>query len=787
MIGEKKKGLVESKYYCQVENDEVKIAMELSAPAQAQAKRLPLRYTLVIDVSGSMGEVGKDQMTRLNRVKIFTQLAVQTISKQDFLSIITFATEARTDLEMTQMDDIGKDKGKKVLRSLCTRDQTNLEAGLCQGVREIGRASAGPSSPEKTRDCIILFTDGEANHGIIDPTELVEKYKHLQKEMKRKSCIPLSAFTIGNYKPELLLQIASELGSEAFYWLDESKHYEGDILIPLLLREMTRTSDLKIRMSVENGVSFRRDRIFKEHLDALVEDQATELRYFIHSLPRDIVKTIPIHLFLPKGQSQGLRGETILEIEFTYLDDELELQKVNDTVILTGRTLDESRKSEKVPPPSNSFQILSKEIITFIMVDNESTYGWLDAKRVLSKIATEDCKRLGAEVVDLAKDASPNRSYDELDRVKNENLRAIEEAKKRMVDLLGAECDETKKVLEETKQLETHVALARKIAEDPSDEGFCRIAAIQSAMVKQMPATTIFDGLLQPFRPVSIDETLNTAAEIIGEAKDAGQENFDEILTALSDKQKAIEKARAEAEAEQEEIRKRREAEREEERMKINKMAEIDAQKKAIEQTRAKVEAEQEEKRKKRQQEAEREEEMRKKKMPEIEAWKYTDVAFVVMCFAFFAYSITFPTMSGTVIGFLLIGCLALHEFSAIIALTIARTLFFIYVLSFFVPLGALLAALPFLAFVTGNLVMVLEHCDAIRYAIYLAGSFVFGAVVVILWVAQWCVLSFLIVLAWMASAVTWIKNSERKTADRSVLATFSYMYDTARSVSDLL
>lgn len=68
---------------------------------------------------------------------------------------------------------------------------------------------SAPKLHRPCRDCIILFTDGIANLGETDPKRLIGKYRKTQKKMNRISCIPVSALTIGGYRPELLIEVKS--------------------------------------------------------------------------------------------------------------------------------------------------------------------------------------------------------------------------------------------------------------------------------------------------------------------------------------------------------------------------------------------------------------------------------------------------------------------------------------------------------------------------------------------------------------------------------------------------
>ena len=61
------------------------------------------------------------------------------------------------------------------------------------------------------RDCIILFTDGQANVGITDAKQLVQEYKFRTDRMGKTNGIPVSAITIGDNEPFFLNQVHEQL------------------------------------------------------------------------------------------------------------------------------------------------------------------------------------------------------------------------------------------------------------------------------------------------------------------------------------------------------------------------------------------------------------------------------------------------------------------------------------------------------------------------------------------------------------------------------------------------
>ena len=71
---------------------------------------MPLRLTVVIDISHSMSEPygADDQMSKLDKVKLFAQLLAATMDEEDYMGIVTFGTVAQIVMPLTKMDPEAK-------------------------------------------------------------------------------------------------------------------------------------------------------------------------------------------------------------------------------------------------------------------------------------------------------------------------------------------------------------------------------------------------------------------------------------------------------------------------------------------------------------------------------------------------------------------------------------------------------------------------------------------------------------------------------------------------------
>nr|XP_039272469.1 uncharacterized protein LOC120346726 isoform X2 [Styela clava] len=382
------KDQLQTKYFCQVTQKQiVEVVMELSAIETNLQRRLPLRYVLVIDVSGSMdSHIGKESESLLDRVKIFAELVVQNIANADSLAIVTFSHDVNTDMKMTVMNNAAKTKAKDVIRSLHTKGGTNLEIGLMAGLHVLKQ-----DSEKHDQDLMIVFTDGMANSGETDPEQLVIKYKNYQESMNKTSCVPISAFTIGQYAPVFLNEIAGHLGSDAFYWLNEEEEFEADMLIPVFLRETTRVTDVSIDMNCLKGIVFDENHIHGKHL---LESSGKMLKYFIHAMPEDTKKHIQFTLVLPQDELEELDDQHIVDIKVSYLDDKMNKQNVDDFVILCTKTLSECKNEKSGGRKGYKADAVMNEISSFTIFQKTVNVNWIEAQTSLVCIAEEKYRNL---------------------------------------------------------------------------------------------------------------------------------------------------------------------------------------------------------------------------------------------------------------------------------------------------------------------------------------------------------------------------------------------------------
>lgn len=130
--------------------------------ASAAVPHVPIHFIAVIDVSGSM-----DSDNRLKNVKLSLQHIIPLMTAEDKFSLVTFSDISRIICHNVTLDEVGKRQIEAHLERLRADGPTNIGSALTS-VRDIIA-----HTPATHTVCTLLLTDGEANCGVTDTTDLV--------------------------------------------------------------------------------------------------------------------------------------------------------------------------------------------------------------------------------------------------------------------------------------------------------------------------------------------------------------------------------------------------------------------------------------------------------------------------------------------------------------------------------------------------------------------------------------------------------------------------------------
>ncbi len=142
--------------------------------------KLPAHLVFLVDVSGSMGAEDK-----LPLVKVLIAASLDSLERDDLVSIVTYAGETRVALEPTAVAE--RDRILSVLDELEADGGTDGGQGI-----QLAYAQAMAGYRSGGINHVVLCTDGDFNIGISDPNELVALI-----EEKRESGVTLTALGFG--------------------------------------------------------------------------------------------------------------------------------------------------------------------------------------------------------------------------------------------------------------------------------------------------------------------------------------------------------------------------------------------------------------------------------------------------------------------------------------------------------------------------------------------------------------------------------------------------------------
>ena len=161
----------------------------------------PMNISVVLDRSGSMGEERK-----IEYAKQAVTALVDRLSTNDYLSIVIYDDRVETLLPTRHVND--KAYIKRLVAEVYPRGSTNLGGGMEEGFHQIER-----NFRREYVNRVILLSDGLANQGITDPSQLnriAGRY--------RSHSISLSTIGVGlDYNENLMLGLAEQGGGNYYF------------------------------------------------------------------------------------------------------------------------------------------------------------------------------------------------------------------------------------------------------------------------------------------------------------------------------------------------------------------------------------------------------------------------------------------------------------------------------------------------------------------------------------------------------------------------------------------
>ncbi len=196
---------LDNPYFLQGSNkNEIYLYAELKASkVESKNERIPLNISLVIDRSGSM------EGDKLNYVKKAVEFVIQNLNSGDYLSIIQYDDTVNVVSHSALVTN--KEALLRKVKAIVSGGMTNLSGGMLEGYNEV-------KTTQKSGfvNRVLLLSDGLANVGISDPTQL----KEIARRQFQENKIGLSTFGVGaDFNEELMMHL-SEHGGANYYFIE---------------------------------------------------------------------------------------------------------------------------------------------------------------------------------------------------------------------------------------------------------------------------------------------------------------------------------------------------------------------------------------------------------------------------------------------------------------------------------------------------------------------------------------------------------------------------------------
>jgi Ca-activated chloride channel family protein len=190
------------------------VLIELEAPAATQEpQRDPVNLAFVLDRSGSMSG------QKIELAKRAIETAVDRLLPTDRFAVVCYDDRIDVVVEGTSASPEAKTNAIDRLRSIDARGSTDLGGGWLRGAEQVATALA-----ERGVHRVLLLTDGLANQGITDPTELTRHATEL-----RSRGVTTTTFGVGEDFDETLLQSMADAGGGHFYFIGNAAQIRDHI------------------------------------------------------------------------------------------------------------------------------------------------------------------------------------------------------------------------------------------------------------------------------------------------------------------------------------------------------------------------------------------------------------------------------------------------------------------------------------------------------------------------------------------------------------------------------
>ncbi|RDD37812.1 hypothetical protein TrispH2_009623 [Trichoplax sp. H2] len=468
-------------------DDEVEVLLtmgvksELTTDLESIKRYVPIRLVLVIDRSSSMQypparkDRGQpDKVTKIDSMKLYTELIVNhLLDENDELAIVTFASDAQLEMGLRDMSPDGKAMALKIINNIQPFGGTNLSAGIEEAINLFCREKL-TGVRKNYQNSMVIFSDGDANEGIINPSKLINKMIDQMGLMGKGNHVNITTCASGRHRHNLLYRISEEFSSDAFYFIDDSSSIELDMIKPIILRKTAVASDIKLYIDCHHGIQMNKSKMMCNFMccddddtvdynppNQLGQPDATtkecqHVEYYIHDLAESMVKHLSCYLKLPSTDLQSLQDQTAVTIELVYRD------------LFTNKICKRKLAIPFSKLPQHTLQSTEKSLILS---------GQQKARRTA-------CHGLHHAAELLQRGKTTRQSV----RILNETIDDIRQHCQEVNDMVRS--DSSTHLASYIDPLVNILEYCRRLIDNPSKATWAKIKGLASSLEREMPTTT---------------------------------------------------------------------------------------------------------------------------------------------------------------------------------------------------------------------------------------------------------------------------------------------------------
>ncbi len=218
----------------------LQIDLEVPEGTPMTQRRKPTDFVIVLDRSGSMADYRKMDFAKKAIESLISQL-----KEGDRFALVDFDSVVETPIPLTEVGGSAKNRFRSALSAIEPRGSTNLGGGLVRGIEEIKSARKNEGRAQR----LVLLSDGLANEGVTDPSEI-------NRIAARAVSGEFAISTIGvglDFNESLMASLADH-GTGNYSFLEDLSSLDKVLAQEFYGASRIFASELKVELDLASGV-----------------------------------------------------------------------------------------------------------------------------------------------------------------------------------------------------------------------------------------------------------------------------------------------------------------------------------------------------------------------------------------------------------------------------------------------------------------------------------------------------------------------------------------------------